>query len=119
MENAKRYILGVIMLLALIQGCYEDEGNYDYSPLPSIQINGMNTIYHPRRLLDSLIIPITVETEYASSDLKYTWFIFNSGKVDYISAVGGRYDWPGKRFELFGFGRTWKLHIDGESGKYG
>lgn len=47
MENAKRYILGVIMLLALIQGCYEDEGNYDYSPLPSIQINGMNTIYHP------------------------------------------------------------------------
>ena len=23
MENAKRYILGVIMLLALIQGCYE------------------------------------------------------------------------------------------------
>jgi len=62
-------------------------GNYDYSPLPSIQINGMNTIYHPRRLLDSLIIPITVETEYASSDLKYTWFIFNSGKVDYISAV--------------------------------
>ena len=46
MENAKRYILGVIMLLALIQGCYEDEGNYDYSPLPSIQINGMNTIYH-------------------------------------------------------------------------
>ena len=87
MENAKRYILGVIMLLALIQGCYEDEGNYDYSPLPSIQINGMNTIYHPRRLLDSLIIPITVETEYASSDLKYTWFIFNSGKVDYISAV--------------------------------
>ena len=45
MENAKRYILGVIMLLALIQGCYEDEGNYDYSPLPSIQINGMNTIY--------------------------------------------------------------------------
>ena len=52
MENAKRYILGVIMLLALIQGCYEDEGNYDYSPLPSIQINGMNTIYHPRRLLD-------------------------------------------------------------------
>ena len=64
MENAKRYILGVIMLLALIQGCYEDEGNYDYSPLPSIQINGMNTIYHPRRLLDSLIIPITVETEY-------------------------------------------------------
>ena len=82
MENAKRYILGVIMLLALIQGCYEDEGNYDYSPLPSIQINGMNTIYHPRRLLDSLIIPITVETEYASSDLKYTWFIFNSRKVD-------------------------------------
>ena len=52
MENAKRYILGVIMLLALIQGCYEDEVNYDYSPLPSIQINGMNTIYHPRRLLD-------------------------------------------------------------------
>ena len=92
MENAKRYILGVIMLLALIQGCYEDEGNYDYSPLPSIQINGMNTIYHPRRLLDSLIIPIS---------------------------RGGRYDWPGKRFELFGFGRTWKLHIDGESGKYG
>ena len=87
MKNRILYILGVVMALTFFQSCYEDEGNYDYTELSSIEIDGMESMYNKRRLMDSLNISVTVNTEFDADDLKYTWFIFNSGDVNYIDAV--------------------------------
>ena len=38
MKNKILYIIGVFMSLIVLQGCYEDEGNYDYTELPAIEI---------------------------------------------------------------------------------
>ena len=87
MKNRILYILGVVMALVFFQSCYEDEGNYDYTELSAIEIDGMESMYNKRRLMDSLNISVTVNTEFDADDLKYTWFIFNSGDVNYIDAV--------------------------------
>ena len=42
MKNRILYILG-IMALVFFQGCYEDEGNYDYTELSAIEIEGIET----------------------------------------------------------------------------
>ena len=86
MKNRILYILG-IMALVFFQGCYEDEGNYDYTELSAIEIEGIETEYSKRRLMDSLTIQVAVNTDFKEEDLKYTWFIYNQAKVDYINVV--------------------------------
>lgn len=87
MKNRILYILGIVMALPFFQSCYEDEGNYDYTELPTIGIEGVESMYEKRRLMDSLNISVTVNTEFDANDLKYTWFIYNTGDVNYIDAV--------------------------------
>ena len=87
MKNKILNLLGIVMALTLFQSCYEDEGNYDYTELSAIEIEGIETSYSKRKLVDTLNIPVTINTEYDQENLKYTWFIYNESKVDYINAV--------------------------------
>ena len=87
MKNKILNLLGVVMALMFFQSCYEDEGNYDYTELSAIEIEGIETSYVKRKLVDTLSIPVTINTEYNHDDLKYTWFIYDESKVNYIDAV--------------------------------
>ena len=75
MKNKILNLLGVVMALMFFQSCYEDEGNYDYTELSAIEIEGIETSYSKRKLVDTLNIPVTINTEYSQENLKYTWFI--------------------------------------------
>ena len=87
MKNRILSVLGVVTALTLFQSCYEDEGNYEYTELPAIEVEGVETLYSKRRLMDSLNIDVTINTEYRADELKYTWFMYNTLDVNYIDAV--------------------------------
>ena len=87
MKNRILSVLGVVTALTLFQSCYEDEGNYEYTELPAIEVEGVETLYSKRRLMDSLNIDVTINTEYRTDELKYTWFMYNTLDVNYIDAV--------------------------------
>lgn len=66
-------------------GCYDDKGNYSYTEISDIGINGIEENYRRIAMLDTLHIPVSIKTEYPVSDLSYTWFIYNT---DYTDATG-------------------------------
>lgn len=82
-------LLGIVTLLLLVQGCYKDKGNYDYSELDEIRIDtsgaGIQAEYAVYRY-DTLKIepkiflngtPVSNEAQVAEK-LSFTWSIFQA-----------------------------------------
>ena len=85
MKNLKKFS---ICLLAAIMAaaCYKDKGNYDYSPISDIVIEGIDDNYTVVIPLDNkLEITPTIITSYPETDLEYTWIRYNGSRGDTIS----------------------------------
>lgn len=57
--------------------CYEDKGNYDYNPIPEIQLSGMEKEYTVYAMIDNLDIVPEFE---GKEDYNCTWTLFLLGK---------------------------------------
>lgn len=78
------YILFLSVLC--LTGCYEDKGNYDYNPIPPIELSGLEPEYTVYAMIDVLdIVPQFAEKE----DCDCLWTLFLTGnpraEVDTLS----------------------------------
>lgn len=62
-----------ILLATLCWSCYDDKGNYDYTPFDNIVIEGISEQYLVQSFLDTLAIDVKVTPENA--DYEYLWTI--------------------------------------------
>ena len=62
-----------ILLATLCWSCYDDKGNYDYTPFDNIVIEGISEQYQVQSFLDTLAIDVKVTPENA--DYEYLWTI--------------------------------------------
>jgi hypothetical protein len=80
MEANLDYILKAVLLMALVcvlNGCYEDKGNYEFKPLPSpIGIQIEKIAYSKGLSIDTLYIEPEVTYSGDESDLSYEWQYF-------------------------------------------
>lgn len=79
--KTKNLFLMIIGFLFGIYGCYEDKGNYDYTDIFSIEVEGLEEDYLKYAFIDSLNIRpeiIPADTEY-----DYFWGYYPTGLVEY------------------------------------
>ena len=62
-----------VLLATLCWSCYDDKGNYDYTPFDNIVIEGISEQYQVQSFLDTLAIDVKVMPENA--DYEYLWTI--------------------------------------------
>lgn len=75
-------ILYILLLNFLILGsCYKDKGNYDYNPIPKIEMKGMGSEYDVLTLDQLQVDPQFINKE----DYVFLWTLFNEKIVDTIS----------------------------------
>lgn len=76
MNRYKYRLLCVPALLAILSGCYKDEGNYDYVPINEIEVEGIEDNYSVD-VDDSLkISPSLTGTLYSdTTKFSYSWEI--------------------------------------------
>ena len=91
MENKLKYILDILFIL-LVVGCFDDEGNYSYIKISDIELSGIEKDYRKYSMQDSLIIPVTVKTEYDKSDLRYVWFIYKGSDMESVDTISRERD---------------------------
>jgi hypothetical protein len=72
------HILFILIALFCITSCYVDKGNYDYTPISDIVIEGIETSYLKVSAVDTLIISPQLNTTYSENELEYVWVMFDS-----------------------------------------
>lgn len=90
MRKGLKYIWGICLPL-LFAGCFDDQGNYSYTKIPDIEVEGIDVEkgYRYNRL-DMLNIPVTVKTAYDEADLAYTWSIYGGSGETAVDTVISR-----------------------------
>lgn len=68
-----KYILTALASVFLAASCYEDKGNYDYTDIGDIVINGLDDEYVFFSQNDRLQINPVIATDMNTADLEYTW----------------------------------------------
>ncbi len=65
----------LLVILSLLQvGCYEDKGNYDYTPINEVKIVGDYELVYRLKMGEQLTIPMTLELNgFEESQLEYKW----------------------------------------------
>ena len=81
------YNLLISFLLVGMVGCYDDKGNYDYLPVPNIQLTAEESQYVTQ--FDTLRIPVKAELDGMSeSDFDFTWRMWpNTVQGDTVKKV--------------------------------
>ncbi|MCW3466140.1 PKD-like family lipoprotein [Chitinophaga nivalis] len=71
-----KLLSGILLVFAGLSSCYKDKGNYDYTELNELTINGLESRYE-RDQDDSLHIPVALQgTQYAdTTQFTYEWEI--------------------------------------------
>lgn len=69
-----KHIIILISIVGVFSSCYKDKGNYDYTEINKISINGIDSLIKCDQM-DLLNIPVTLEgTQYADSTrFTYEW----------------------------------------------
>ena len=67
-------------------------GNYSYIKISDIELSGIEKDYRKYSMQDSLIIPVTVKTEYDKSDLRYVWFIYKGSDMESVDTISRERD---------------------------
>ena len=81
-----KYLWAALLPTFMLAACYEDTGNYDYTPISGITISGIESSYSIIALVDNLVITPTIETEFKAEDLEYLWEIRHSDNtIDTLS----------------------------------
>lgn len=76
-----------LLLLILIGGCYEDKGNYEYSVVNEVKIEGEYESLYRLKMGTRLTIPMTLDLNgFDDSDMEYKWefAIQNKQNPEYI-----------------------------------
>jgi hypothetical protein len=105
LKNRTTLIAAQLMVLGIVQSCYEDKGNYDYQNLPgAISISIPETNYSKGLAQDTLFIKPEVKYSGPEEDLTYEWQYFNASNED--NNLG--------EFETFAVGKdlAYKVGID-------
>lgn len=70
----KRYIFLLVLLSILQVGCYEDKGNYDYTTVNEVKIEGEYELVYRLKMGDRLQIPMTLNLNgFDESQLEFKW----------------------------------------------
>ncbi|MDR2130058.1 MAG: hypothetical protein LBP56_02615 [Odoribacteraceae bacterium] len=85
----KRSIFIALWAALASTGCYEDQGNYTYTPISDIEIEGMDETYTLVTGVDTLNITPRLTTTYPDSDLEYRWVLAKSIN----NTVGGEHEY--------------------------
>lgn len=68
----------LLMLLLLMTGCYEDKGNYDYTPGEIVAISGIEESYTRLLFQENLKITPTITASDPNADLEYSWSYYDA-----------------------------------------
>ncbi len=87
MRKGLKYIWGICLPL-LFAGCFDDQGNYSYTKIPDIEVEGIDVEkgYRCNRMT-TLNIPLTIKTAYEEADLAYTWSIYGGSGETAVDTV--------------------------------
>lgn len=66
-------ILSVCLFALLVSACYDDEGNYDYHEISTINTEGLEKSYTKTSYQDVLHLEPTVTATGGESDFEYLW----------------------------------------------
>lgn len=80
MKNIIYNLLWIITFAQSITSCYEDKGNYDYTPISTIEITGMEDNYSAISFEGEIHIPLTVTSSDPNDTFEYIWTIYNSNQ---------------------------------------
>ncbi|MEG1737414.1 MAG: PKD-like family lipoprotein [Odoribacter sp.] len=80
MNKMKQYLFLLLLMTGWCSSCYEDKGNYAYTPINEITVAGIEDTYEIMRW-DTLKIPVTLkQTQQQDSKILYSWFL-NGKKI--------------------------------------
>lgn len=71
-------LLSLLSVMSFISSCYVDKGNYEYTTISDILIDGFDDTYVLKSLVDTLVVNPIVSTDYPKEDLEYNWIIYDS-----------------------------------------
>lgn len=85
-KTMKKYFYLLFLFVFSIEACYEDKGNYDYNPIPPIEMEGIDTEYEVYSMLDRL----QISPQFSNKEnYNFTWTLFSNtivqAPVDTIS----------------------------------
>lgn len=65
----------LLAILSILQaGCYEDKGNYDYTTVDEVTIEGEYELVYRLKMGERLSIPMTLELNgFDESQLEFKW----------------------------------------------
>lgn len=82
----KKYFHLLFLFIFSLTGCYEDKGNYDYNPIPPIEMEGIDAEYTVYSMLDQLQISPQFPNK---ENYNFMWTLFSTtivqAPVDTIS----------------------------------
>lgn len=82
----KKYFYILFLFIFSLEACYEDKGNYDYNPIPPIEMEGIDAEYTVYSMLDWLQISPQFPNK---ENYNFTWTLFSNtivqAPVDTIS----------------------------------
>lgn len=82
----KKYFYLLFLFIFSLEACYEDKGNYDYNPIPPIEMEGIELEYPVYSMLDRLQISPQFPNK---ENYNFTWTLFSTtivqAPVDTIS----------------------------------
>lgn len=70
------YIISFLLFLIGFYGCYDDEGNYDYTEVFEIRIDSMKASYTLYTLVDTL--RISPEVSPADAEYDFHWGVYQT-----------------------------------------
>lgn len=85
------YILIALTALLVTSSCYDDKGNYKYTAISDIDIEGIENSYVRLAAVDRYNIKPTITTSYPENELVYTWEVWDSESKRDTIAHGPEY----------------------------
>lgn len=82
-------LLGLVVGLFCLSGCYEDQGNYEYTEPQTIKVEGIASYYELNTLVDTL--KISPEIEPADREYEYFWGVYpnnTTGVANKLDTLG-------------------------------
>ncbi|WP_160143767.1 PKD-like family lipoprotein [Chryseolinea soli] len=88
-----KYFVHALLVMLLVQGCYDDIGNYDYSEMPGRIIIDASSIpkdYSAMLSDDTVRISPVISYAGAESDLRYSWQMWDKLSNTYVTFREGK-----------------------------
>ena len=79
------YIISFLLFLIGFYGCYDDEGNYDYTEVFEIRIDSMKASYTLYTLVDTL--RISPEVSPADAEYDFHWGVYQTNVQGYAPTL--------------------------------